>query len=88
MHSLDMGPESQIGNMLEKISLSLRVSTTRNMSITVLLAVCGTAQLFPAEHPVPPDKNMDGAYCLQCPAVNPEVKSQANPFISCRNLKA
>ena len=76
MHSLDMGPESQIGNMVEKISLSLRVSTTRNMSITVLLAVCGTAQLIPIKHPVPLDKNIHEAPRLQYPLVNPEVKHQ------------
>jgi hypothetical protein len=71
-----MGQESHIGNVVGKISPSLRSSITRNLSIAVPFAVCGTAQLVPAEHPAPLDKNIDGTYCLQCPAVNPEVKPQ------------
>jgi len=71
-----MCQESHIGNVVGKISLSLRSSVNRNPSIAVPIAVCGTGQLFPAKHPVPLDKNIDGAYCLQCPVVNPKAKSQ------------
>jgi hypothetical protein len=72
-----MCPESQIGNIAGKISLSLRISMIRNLSIAVLFAVCSATQLIPDKHSVPFDRNIDGAYCLQRPAVNPEVNSEA-----------
>jgi hypothetical protein len=83
-----MCPESRIVNPVVKISWSLRISIIRDLSLTILFAVCCTTQLFPAIHPVPLYKNIDGAYCLKCPAVNPELQSEGNPFIGFRNLKA
>ena len=71
-----MFPESQIGDIVGKISRFLRISIIRNLSIAVLFAVCGTAQLIPIKHPVPLDKNIHEAPRLQYPLVNPEVKLQ------------
>jgi hypothetical protein len=80
--------ESTIGNIVGEIPLSWRISMIQNLSMSVLFAGCGTAQLFPAKHPVLLDKNINGAYRLQYSAVNPEAESQGNSFIGCRNLKA
>lgn len=56
--------------------------------MTVPFALCCAAQPSPAIHPVPPEKNIDGAYCIQRSAVNPDVMFEGNPFIGPRNLKA
>ena len=58
-----MGSESQRGNFVGK---ALRIMSIRNLSIAILLAVCGTANLFPGKHPVPLAKDIDGAKCLEC----------------------
>jgi hypothetical protein len=34
--------------------------------MAVLLAVCSTAYGFPARHPVPIEKDIDEAKCLEC----------------------
>jgi hypothetical protein len=80
--------ESRIGNTVGVIPLSWQISMIQNLSISVLFSGRGTAQLFPAKHPVLFDKNINGTYCLQYAAANPEAESQGNPFIGCRNLKA
>ena len=67
---------SQTKNLVGKDLKPLRINTIRNLLIVVLLAVCSTAYVFPATHPVPSEKNGEGANCLDCPAVNPEVKPQ------------
>jgi hypothetical protein len=85
---LDMCLESQIGNTVREIPPSWRISMIQNLSISVLFPGCGTAQLFPAEHSVPLDKNINGAYRLQFADVNREAEAQGNSFISCWNLKA
>jgi len=58
-----MGPDLQTRDFVRK---ALRITLIRNLSIAVLFAVCGTAYLFPGKHPVPLDKDIDGAKCLEC----------------------
>ena len=61
-----MYSESQIGDSFRMVFTFLRLTVIRNLSIAVLLAACGTALLFAGKHPVPLDKDTDGAKCLEC----------------------
>ncbi len=61
-----MRPEVQITDLHGKIHRSLRITLIRNLSIAILIAVCGAANLFPAKHPVPLAKDIDAAKCLEC----------------------
>jgi predicted CXXCH cytochrome family protein len=66
MHLTDMCTAPRIHNLVEMFCRFLRIKFIRSLSIAVLLAACGIAPLFSGKHPVPLDKNMDGAKCLQC----------------------
>ena len=86
----DMCPQSQIGDFVEKIFRSFRITVVRNLSIAALFGVCCTAPLFPAKNQTPLDKNFDGAKSVErhenktkdganslvCLAKNPEVEFQ------------
>ena len=61
-----MRRESQITDLNGKIYRSLRITLIRNLSIAILIAVCGAANLFPAKHPVPLAQDIDAAKCLEC----------------------
>jgi hypothetical protein len=61
-----MCPESQVGDFVRKIFRSLRIKLIRNLSIALLLAIYGTANLFPGKHPTPLAADIDAAKCLEC----------------------
>ncbi len=54
---------------------SLRITLIRNLSIAVLLAVCGIANLFAGKHPTPLDKDIDAAKCIECHKNKTQEKS-------------
>jgi predicted CXXCH cytochrome family protein len=61
-----MYPESQLGDFVRQIFRSLRIKLIRNLSIALLLAIYGTANLFPGKHPTPLAADIDAAKCLEC----------------------
>jgi predicted CXXCH cytochrome family protein len=63
---LDMCPESEIGNIFVRISLSLRIWLIRNLSILLLVIAATIPSAMAGKHPVKLDKNVDGSQCLEC----------------------
>jgi predicted CXXCH cytochrome family protein len=70
-----MRPGSRIGELVEKVHKCMRIKLIRDLSIAVLIAACGTANLFPSKHPVPLAQDIDGAKCLECHADKTKEKS-------------
>jgi predicted CXXCH cytochrome family protein len=62
----------EVGNPVSK---ALRITLIRNLSIAILLALCCTADLFPAKHPVPLAEDIDGTKCLECHKDKTQEKS-------------
>jgi predicted CXXCH cytochrome family protein len=67
--------ESGKGNLARENNKSWRIILIRNVSVAILLAVCGTTNLYPAKHPVPLASDVDGAKCLACHADKTKEKS-------------
>jgi predicted CXXCH cytochrome family protein len=81
----------QIRDLAKMFCKFSRVKFIRNFSFAFLFAAFGIAPLFSGKHPVPLDKNIDGAKCLTCHENKTKEKSihtaVKNGCFSCHEVR-